>query len=89
MLERKRVEVSFEGNQRLDDGDLQDVITIFERGSYDSFEAETSAEAIAQLYRSKGHLFVQGQLARDGSDPEVHRIRFTIDEGPQPAGCGR
>ena len=83
VLERKRVDVSFQGNARLDDGDLKDVLTIFERGSYDSIETETSAAAIAQLYRSKGHPFVKVTWSADGSDPEVHRIRFTIVEGPR------
>ena len=63
------------------------MLTIFQRGSYDSFETETSAAAIAQLYRSKGHLFVKVTWRADGSDPEVHRIRFIIDEGPQPEGA--
>ncbi len=83
VLERKRVDVSFQGNQRLDDGDLRDVLTIFERGSYDSIETETSAAAIAQLYRSKGHPFVKVTWSADGSAPEVHRIQFNIVEGPR------
>ena len=83
VLERKRVDVSFQGHQRLDEGDLKDVLTIFERGSYDSIETETSAAAIAQLYRSKGHPFVRVTWSADGSDPEVQRIRFTIVEGPR------
>jgi outer membrane protein insertion porin family len=82
VLERKRVEVRFEGNRRLDDGDLREVITIFSRGSYVNVETKASEEAIAQLYRSKGHLFVKVTSRSDGSAPDVHRISFVINEGP-------
>jgi outer membrane protein insertion porin family len=82
VLERKRVEVRFEGNQRIDDDDLREVITIFSRGSYVSVETQASEEAIAQLYRSKGHLFVKVTSRSDGSAPDVHRISFVINEGP-------
>lgn len=82
VLERKRVELLFEGNERFDDEDLKDVVTLFERGSYDNYEAEASAAAIAQLYRSKGHPFVKVTWTGDGSHPEIHRIQFRIHEGP-------
>ncbi len=82
VLERKRVEVQFEGNEEIDDDDLRDVITIFSRGSYVNVETRSSEEAIAQLYRSKGHLFVKVASRSDGSAAEVHRIWFVINEGP-------
>jgi outer membrane protein insertion porin family len=82
VLERKRVEIRFEGNRRFDEGDLRDVITIFSRGSYVQVETRASEEAIAQLYRTKGHLFVKVASRSDGSAPDVHRISFVINEGP-------
>ena len=82
VLERKRVEVRFEGNRRMDDSDLREVLTIFSRGSYVNVETRASEEAIAQLYRSKGHLFVKVTSRSDGSAPDVHRIAFVINEGP-------
>jgi outer membrane protein assembly factor BamA len=66
----------------MDADDLRSVITIFQRGYYEAVEAQKSAEAIAQLYRSKGHLFVKVSSRSDGSAPEVHRITFVITEGP-------
>jgi outer membrane protein insertion porin family len=82
VLEKKRVEVRFEGNRRLDADDLRGAITIFQRGYYEIVEVQNSQEAIAQLYRSKGHLFVKVSSRSDGSAPEVHRITFVINEGP-------
>jgi outer membrane protein insertion porin family len=80
--ERKRVEVAFEGNRRFDDSDLKERLTIFTRGAYDSFEAEASAGAIAQLYRGRGHMFVRVTWRAESLSPEVHRIVFSIVEGP-------
>ncbi len=82
VLELKRVEVRFEGNRHLDNDDLRGVITIFQRGYYSLGEVKASQDAIAQLYRSKGHLFVKVNSRTDGSAPEVHRITFVINEGP-------
>ncbi|HEY0711967.1 MAG TPA: POTRA domain-containing protein, partial [Polyangia bacterium] len=83
ILERKRVVVAFEGNRQFSPSDLEDTLTIFSQGSYSSFETQESADAIAQLYRGKGYMFVQVTWRSDGSDPHEHRIRFTIDEGPR------
>jgi outer membrane protein insertion porin family len=82
VLERKRVEVRFEGNRRLDEDDLREALTIFSRGSYFSHEIKSSEESIAQLYRSRGHPFVKISSRSDGSAPDVHRIAFVINEGP-------
>jgi outer membrane protein insertion porin family len=82
ILERKRVEVSFEGNDEFSASELHDTLTIFPRGSYSSYETQVSAEAIEQLYRSKGHLFVKVTWRADSSAADIHRIVFFIHEGP-------
>ena len=82
VLEQKRVEVVFQGNDRFDDSDLQKVLTLFERGAYDSRETDASAAAVAQHIRSKGHLFARVTWRADSSSPDVHRITFVVHEGP-------
>ena len=74
--------MSFEGNDEFSASELHDALTIFSRGSYSSYESQVSADAIEQLYRSKGHLFVKVAWRADSSAPDVHRIVFTIREGP-------
>jgi outer membrane protein insertion porin family len=81
--ERKKVEVFFSGNDRFDNDELRDRLTIFTRGAYDAFETEASVEAIKQAYHNKGHMFVQASARTDSSAPDVHRIYFTIVEGPR------
>lgn len=80
--ERKRVEVEFINNQSLSAEELEEALTIFKVGSYSNGEAEASAESIEQLYRSKGHVFVKVTWKADSSGADMHRLMFTIDEGP-------
>ena len=82
ILERKRVEVTFEGNEEISASDLTAVLTLFTSGSYSAPETQRSADAIEQLYRSKGHLFVKVTWRADPSASDVHRIVFSIREGP-------
>jgi outer membrane protein insertion porin family len=82
VIERKKVVITYQGNNRFWDSDLEDVITIFTNGSYSSLEAQTSAEAIEQLYRSKGFLFTRVTWRADSSAPDVHRLNFSVVEGP-------
>ncbi len=82
VLERKRVEVIFEGHKKISTSDLREALTIDSSGSYNSFETQVSAEAIEQLYRSQGHLFVKVTWRADSGQPDLHRIVFSIHEGP-------
>lgn len=84
--ERRRVEIVFEGNRKLQDRQLRVQLTLDEEGSYDDFEIERSAQALRAYYQSRGYFEASvlwerftfrlpGQL--------FDRIVFTVDEGPQ------
>jgi outer membrane protein assembly factor BamA len=81
--ERKRIEVAFEGNKRRSDDALEEVLTLFSRGSYDDHEVESSAQAIAQHYRDRGHLLVKVIWRRERLGDQADRIVFTVNEGPE------
>jgi outer membrane protein insertion porin family len=80
--ERKRIDVDFQGNRRVSSDTLRDKLTIFSRGAFDDFEVESSAEAIGQYYRERGHLLVRVSWRRQRVAPQAERITFHIDEGP-------
>jgi outer membrane protein insertion porin family len=80
--ERKRIDINFEGNHRISSDRLRDQLTIFTRGAYDDYEVESSAEAIAQYYRERGHMLVRVNWRRQRVAPQADRITFAIDEGP-------
>ena len=79
--ERKRIDINFEGNRSISSDRLRDQLTIFTRGAYDDYEVESSAEAVAQYYRERGHLLVRVSWRRQRVAPQADRITFTIDEG--------
>jgi outer membrane protein insertion porin family len=82
IYENKRVDVAFEGNRRFEDDDLKESVTFFERGSFSNHEKDASAEAVAQRYRNKGHMFVRVTWRRELVSPQVERVVFSIEEGP-------
>jgi outer membrane protein insertion porin family len=79
--ERKRIDVDFQGN-RVSSDTLRDKLTIFSRGAYDDYEVDSSAEALAQYYRERGHMLVRVTWRRQRVAPQAERITFLIDEGP-------
>lgn len=81
--ERKQIRVAFEGNSTLDDDDLRAALTIFSRGAYDNHEATASADAIARLYRSRGHMFAKAKWRREVLSKDADRLVFSIEEGPR------
>lgn len=81
--EKRRIEVAFEGNKRFSASTLVDEVTVFERGSYLDAEVESSANAVAQYYRERGHMLVKVTWRRERLSVESDRLIFTVDEGPR------
>ena len=61
--ERKKIAVAFEGNQRKSSSTLKDELTIFDRGSYDDYEAGASADALQRYYQQQGVLLRARRVA--------------------------
>jgi len=81
--ERKRIEVAFEGHHRVSDDTLRDHLTLFSRGNTSDYEAQASADALAQFYRDeRGNMLVTVTWRRQRLSEGVDRLIFTIDEGP-------
>ena len=83
--ERKKVEVAFEGNESRSDDRLRDELLMFEEGRaavYNDFVLKDTAEALAQGYRERGHMFVTVDFRRERLSPQVDRVTFKIVEGP-------
>ena len=81
--ERRRIEVLFEGNARVDvpDDRLRALLTFQAEGSYDEVEVSTSAEAIRRYFQSRGYYEAQVTYERVDLE-EFDRIIFTIHPGP-------
>jgi len=82
IAERKRISVAFEGNRR-SASSLMDQVTLFERGAYDDYEVQASADAIQHYYQGKGHFLARVQWRRERLSPDADRIVFLVDEGPE------
>ncbi len=81
--ERKRITVTFEGNQRKSSSTLKDELTIFDRGSYDDYEAAASADALQRYYQQQGFFFARVEWRREAMSATEERIVFIINEGPE------
>ncbi len=81
--ERKKIGVAFEGNQRKSSSTLKDELTIFDRGSYDDYEAGASADALQRYYQQQGFFFARVEWRREPLSATEERIVFIIDEGPE------
>jgi outer membrane protein assembly complex protein YaeT len=81
--ERKRIEVSFEGNATQSAHALRDQLTLISRGSYDDFEVGASADAIQRYYQQQGNFFARVDWRRERLSTDEERIVFSIDEGPE------
>ena len=81
--ERKKITVTFEGNQRKSSSTLKDELTIFDRGSYDDYEASASADALQRYYQQQGFFFARVEWRREPLSATEERIVFIINEGPE------
>src|SRR5262249_12715599 len=80
---RKKAEVQFRGNHHMGDDDLYKVLTFNDAGSYDTFEAQNSADAIHHACQKEGYYEVKVSFERKEPSPNFVRVTFTIDEGPE------
>jgi outer membrane protein insertion porin family len=83
VVEHKRVSVTFEGNQRRSASALKGQLTFKERGSYDDYEIENSADALQHDYQQRGYFFARVAWRRERLAEDEDRIVFMIDEGPE------
>jgi outer membrane protein insertion porin family len=81
--ERKKIAVAFEGNQRKSSSTLKDELTIFDRGSYDDYEAAASTDALQRYYQQQGFFFARVEWRREALSATDERIVFIINEGPE------
>lgn len=81
--ERKLIDVAFEGNSEESDGTLRDKLTMLERGSYDDYELDSSADALQRYYQQEGYFFARVDWRRDHLGGGEDRVTFVIDEGPE------
>ncbi|MCC6749494.1 MAG: BamA/TamA family outer membrane protein [Deltaproteobacteria bacterium] len=80
--QRKRIVVTYRGNRALDAGQLDEVLTLKESGSYDDYELEQSAKQIHRLYQSRGYLQARTRFTRTvGGNTDW--VTFWVDEGPR------
>jgi len=81
--ERKRIEVTFEGNTSQSSSSLKNQLTLISRGSFDDFEVGASADAIQRYYQQQGRFFARVDWRRERLSPAEERIVFSVDEGPE------
>lgn len=81
--EHKRITVAFEGNEARSASALKSVLTFKERGSYDDYEADASAEQLQRDYQQRGFFFARVEWRRERLSDDQDRIVFVIDEGPE------
>jgi outer membrane protein insertion porin family len=81
--ERKRITIAFEGNDHRSASTLRDKTTLKERGAYDDYEVQSSADAVQRFYQEHGHFFARVAWRRERIAEDAERIVFTIDEGPE------
>jgi outer membrane protein insertion porin family len=81
--ERKRVSATFEGNHSKSASTLRNHLTLNERGSYDDYEAGSSADALQRYYQDEGYFFARVAWRRERLSDDEERIVFLIEEGPE------
>ena len=80
--QRKRIRLSFVGNDALDRDDLTEALTLYKEGAYDDYELGQSVKQIYRLYQTKGYLQARVHFTRKvGKDED--QISFHINEGPR------
>ncbi len=81
--EHKRITLAFEGNEARSASSLKGVLTFKERGSYDDYEADASAELLQRDYQQRGFFFARVEWRRERLSDDQDRLVFVIDEGPE------
>ncbi len=81
VYEGPRLEVRFEGNESLDDAELEEVLTFAENGAVDDTEVESGRSAIVAAYQgiARHDVRVEAKLERPSADRV--RVTYTVDEG--------
>jgi outer membrane protein insertion porin family len=80
---RKKLEVAFRGNHHIGDIELRKHLTFDEAGSYDSYECEHSASELHHAYQREGFYEAQVTWRREEPAPNLVRVTFQIQEGPE------
>jgi outer membrane protein insertion porin family len=81
--ERKKITLSFEGNDQKSSSTLRDELTLFDRGAYDDYEVSASGDALQRYYQQHGYFFARVEWRREHLSETEDRIVFTINEGPE------
>lgn len=87
VTERPRItQILIEGNRRIKERDIRDVILAKPRQMFNPDKVNTDAENIARLYRERGYLSVEVSHAAeaDAEGQDVH-VTFTIVEHRKPS----
>ncbi len=72
--------VAITGQREMSVGTLRDLITFYQTGFFDQFEAEESRDAILRHYRNNGYARADVQI---NLDKEKRTASFVIREGPE------
>ncbi len=78
-----QIEVFFKGNHHFLNRTLKKNITLYEDGDFDDFELEASKKKLTSFYQRNGFENAQVEFQREKINPNLYRITFTIEEGPQ------
>lgn len=86
LVERPAIrKVVYEGNDEVDDDDINEAITLEEGAIFSAPDVEKQADAIRELYSDEGFFLadVQYRLKRVGGDTNQVDVIFKIDEGAE------
>ncbi|PIU55800.1 MAG: outer membrane protein assembly factor BamA [Deltaproteobacteria bacterium CG07_land_8_20_14_0_80_38_7] len=75
------VNVKFSGNREISERKLKKTITVFDEGSFDSYELDTSVEKIKTLYKERGYPSAIVKVKKTVKENEDVEINFDIKEG--------
>ena len=83
IIEGKHLVIRFEGNETLTDGELRQVLTFSESGTFDDAEIEESVGQIRGLYQAAARYFVTVTATKKQLGDKRYMVSFNIKEGPQ------
>ena len=83
IIEGKHLVIRFEGNETLTDGELRQVLTFSESGTFDDAEIEESVGQIRGLYQAAARYFVTVNATKKQLGDKRYQVSFDIKEGPQ------
>jgi len=82
IVEGKHLITRFDGNETLSDGELRQVLTFSESGTFDETEVLESIRKMRGLYQAAARYFVSITSVRKALGEGRFSITFKIDEGP-------